>query len=253
MAKCHIGLSGYAYRPWQGEGRFYPPDLKQKQYYEFYSERYSAVEMDGTWYRYPSESLIEGWIKQAKVGSFYSPKMHRNVTHISRLKEDCYDGAKFFLKRIRPVAEAGLLGSILIQLPPNMKVQPERLDAFLTSLPTSTGGLADPGGDAPLRYAMEFRHESWNTIDIEGILKRHGVAWVAADTDEVAAQKRATAQHVHARLRKSDYSAKELSTWADYFVNQVNDGRDCFVYLKHEDDGSPWIWADRLLELIGRP
>jgi hypothetical protein len=31
----------------------------------------------------------------------------------------------------------------------------------------------------------------------------------------------------------------------------VSDGKSCFVYCKHEDEGSPWIWADRLLQLMG--
>jgi len=29
----------------------------------------------------------------------------------------------------------------------------------------------------------------------------------------------------------------------------VSEGKNCYVYCKHEDEGSPWVWADRLREL----
>ena len=55
MAKAHVGLSGYSYKPWQGPGRFYPPTLKQNEFLRYYATRYDTVELDGVWYRLPSE------------------------------------------------------------------------------------------------------------------------------------------------------------------------------------------------------
>jgi len=42
-----------------------------------------------------------------------------------------------------------------------------------------------------------------------------------------------------------------LSSWAARLNDMVRHGKDCFVYCKHEDEGAPWVWADRLLQLTG--
>ncbi|HMS57041.1 MAG TPA: DUF72 domain-containing protein [Fimbriimonadaceae bacterium] len=240
----HVGLSGYSYRPWHGEGRFYPPELKPKQFFGFYAERYQTVEMDGTWYRMPSEKMVEEWVKNAPKPFTFCPKMHRQVTHMSRLKEDGFDSAKFFLKRLEPAADAGVLGPVLVQLPPNMKIQLERLVEFLKMLPLKT-----PNG-AAYRYAMEFRNETWETEEVSSLLASHSVAWVASDTDEKEGVRKDTAPHAYIRLRKTEYSNEDLAKWAEYFRELRDADKEVFVYCKHDDDGSPWIWADELKTLM---
>lgn len=244
----HIGLSGYSYKPWQGEGRFYPADLKAKDFFQFYSQRYRAVEMDGTWYRMPSTDMVAKWA--AVEGEFvFCPKMHRDVTHRARMKESGNDAAKFFLGRLRPGLEAGKVGPVLVQLPPNLKADLPRMQAFLEMLPRQTSALACEGGDAAIRYAVEYRNETWHTNEVEELLREHGVAWVASDTDDADAQRRDTAPHAYIRLRKTEYDEQALSEWAAYFRKLREGGKEVFVFCKHEDEGSPWIWADRLLEL----
>jgi hypothetical protein len=51
------------------------------------------------------------------------------------------------------------------------------------------------------------------------------------------------------RLRRSAYDDANLEEWAGRFRKIVSEGKSCFVYCKHEDEGSPWVWADRLLDL----
>ncbi len=241
MRKVWIGLSGYSYKPWQGEGRFYPPELKQVEFLGFYQNRYRAVEMDGTWYRMPSEKAVEEWNAKSDQDFRFSFKLHRKITHMSRLKLDSLDSLKFMLKRLGPLATAGKLGPLLIQLPPNLKRNDERLSEFATNLPTEIEGVASL--PRTLQWAVEFRHESWHAPEVEEILKGHRIGWVAADTDEAAAQRRDTAEFHYARLRKSQYSSDELKAWARYFLDS---DKPCYVYCKHEDDGSPWEWADIL-------
>jgi uncharacterized protein YecE (DUF72 family) len=132
---------------------------------------------------------------------------------------------------------AGRLGPILLQLPPNLRRDDGRLDAFLSGLPEGH------------RWAMEFRHPSWNVEEIETLLRNHGVAWVAAETDESPAERRDTAAFRYARLRRSAYDDGALREWAQWCHEAVAASQDCFVYMKHEDEGAPWVWADRLVEL----
>ncbi len=247
MSQIHIGLSGYAYKPWHGEGRFYPPELKVKEFFAYYCARYDAVEMDGTWYRMPSEKMVEQWC-EAPRGFTFSPKMHRNVTHMSRLKEDSYDSAKFFMKRLRPAIEAGRLGSVLVQLPPNLKAYPERLRDFLEMLPKTAKGIEGGTADVPIRYSVEFRNAAWNTDEIEGMLAAHNIGWVASETDDEDAVERDSATHAYFRLRRTEYDDDQLKAWAEKFKDLAGKGREVFIFCKHEDDSSPWIWANKLIE-----
>jgi uncharacterized protein YecE (DUF72 family) len=245
MGLIHIGLSGYSYKPWQGEDRFYPVGLKQSEFLTFYQTRYESVEMDGTWYRMPSEKAVEEWNAKASDSFRYSFKLHRDITHMKRLKLESIDSVKFMLKRLGPLAASGKLGPFLIQLAPNFKRNDERLAEFLDALPTEIEGV--PALPEPLEWAVEFRNESWHDAAVEEILRSHNVAWVAADTDEAAAQRRDTGPCHYIRLRRLAYSEEQLSEWAKYFKST---GKRCYVYCKHEDDGHPWVWADYLLTQV---
>jgi len=237
MARTHIGLSGYSYKLWQGPGRFYPEGLKQAQFLSYYAGRYDTVELDGTWYRMPSEEMVRAWLAHTPEGFLFAPKAHRQITHFRRLKPEALESVRFMIERCAPLAASGRLGPILLQLPPNLGRDDGRLEAFLSGLP--------PG----LRWAMEFRHPSWNVTEIETLLREYQIAWVAAETDDVSAERRDTAAFRYARLRRSAYDEGALCEWARWLQEAAEAGMDSFVFLKHEDEGSPWIWADRLLEL----
>lgn len=240
MGRFFVGLSGYSYKEWQGEGRFYPPGTKAASYFEYYCSKYSTVELDGTWYQMPAESAVAKWIATSCDGFQFAPKMHRRVTHMARLKPESLDSVTFFLKRLEPMERAGKLGPILVQLPPNLKRDDARLASFLEAIPHRPG----------LRWAVEFRNESWNAEEVEEALRKFGVAWVGQDTDAAEAQRRHTADFIYIRLRKSDYPIELLREWARYFRQKMNEGADVFVYCKHEDAEAPWEWADILQKLI---
>jgi uncharacterized protein YecE (DUF72 family) len=228
-----VGLSGFSYKPWQGEGRFYPQDIKQKDFLQFYSSRYNAVEMDGTWYRMPTEAGVQGWLNSTPDDFQFCCKVHRDISHMRRLKPEAQESLKFMQERLAPLAKAGKLGPFLVQLPPNMKRNDERLSDFLAASPKE------------FRYALEFRNETWIADEVEAILREHNAAWVAAETDEATATKRDTADFAYVRLRKCEYEPGELRDWAAYFEGLK---KPVSVFLKHEDEGSPWIFADQLLE-----
>ena len=238
MAKTYIGLSGYSYKPWQGPDRFYPPGLRQSDYLKHYATRYDTVELDGVWYRLPSEKAVLDWIASTPDHFVFSPKVHRQITHRSRLKPECYEFLQVMLDRLTPLAQSHRLGPLLVQLPPNLPRNDERLAGFLEQLPKT------------YRWAVEFRHDSWHEPAIASLLKQYNISWVAADTDDRPAECLDTADFWYVRLRRSAYDQSDLSGWAGRFTKAVREGRDCFVYCKHEDEGSPWIWADTLLKQV---
>jgi uncharacterized protein YecE (DUF72 family) len=245
VANFYVGLSGYSYKPWQGEGRFYPVGLKQKDFLAHYSTRYPAVEMDGSWYKTPTEEAVAGYVSGGAPEFQYSFKVHRRITHLGRLKEETWEMLPFLLKRLAPLATAGKLGPFQIQLPPNFKRDDERLRAFFEHLPQRF-----EGGE-PARWSMEFRHESWACTEVENLLRQFNVAWIASDRDDARADRRDTADtFAYVRLRRMDTDEKALDGWMDYFKALMENGKDVYVYCKHEDDGSPWIWADYLLSKL---
>lgn len=238
MAKAYIGLSGYSYKPWQGIDRFYPPNLKQSEFLPYYATRYDTVELDGVWYRLPSDKAVQDWIALTPDRFIFAPKTHRQITHRSRLKPDCYEFIGVMMARLAALIREHRLGPILVQLPPNLKRDEERLAGFLKQLP----GTA--------RWAVEFRHDSWYEPVIEKLLRDFNVSWVAADTDDRPAECRDTADFWYVRLRRSAYSREDLAQWGARFRQATTQGKDCYVYCKHEDAGSPWLWADTLLNVL---
>jgi uncharacterized protein YecE (DUF72 family) len=235
---CYIGLSGYSYKAWRGPDRFYPPETKPPDFLRYYATRYQTVELDGVWYRLPSEKTVQAWLTDSPPSFVYAPKAHRDITHIRRLRPEGLPMLLAMLQQLGPLHKAGKLGPILIQLPPNLKRDDERLETFLGSLPTTH------------RWAVEFRHDSWQTDETERLLRRHSVAWAAVETDEHEAEHRATAPFHYVRLRKTKYGQAELRRWAERLQTACQQGQDCFVYCKHEDEGSPWLWADQLNRLM---
>lgn len=239
MGRTHIGLSGYSYKPWQGAGRFYPEKLKSTEFLRYYAERFNTVELDGVWYRLPTEQTVQGWLEQTPSSFIFSPKAHRQITHMHRLRSGAFPFVEMMLDRLAPLINQERLGPILLQLPPNFQRDDDRLKTFLEQVPRT------------VRWAIEFRHESWHVQDVEELLRHYGVSWVAADTDESPAEIRDTAEFWYVRLRRSEYTQATLSEWATRFTAMARRGKNCFVYCKHEDEGSPWRWANRLVDFIG--
>ena len=117
------------------------------------------------------------------------------------------------LGRLRQLASAERLGPLLIQLPPNLIRDDDRLARFLEQLPSDT------------RWAIEFRHDSWCDTAVEAVLKGFNVSWVAADTDERPAECRDTADFWYVRLRRSAYDEQSLNLWAERIGKMIDRGR----------------------------
>ncbi len=240
MATLHIGLSGYDYKDWQGEGLFYPSSVKRADYLEHYATRMSSLESIGTFQRAPSEATVARWISSTPGEFTVSPRMVRSVTEYKRLSGNAIEIARRFLTMLEPLESIGKLGVVSLQIPADLDRSDDLLANFLDSMPACPG----------LRWAIEFRNESWNTAEVEDLLRERGVAWIAAETDEAPAQMRNTASFFYARLRKLEYQDEQLQAWANFLNAQLDNGKDCYVYCRHLDTVEPWKWADRLRELV---
>jgi uncharacterized protein YecE (DUF72 family) len=231
MASLFCGTSGFAYASWKPD--FYPAKLPAKQFLEYYAGRLNAVEINYTFRRLPSASTLESWVKATPAGFVFCPKAHMRITHIQRLQKAEF--TDLFCRVLDPLRIARRLGPILFQLPPQFRVDVGVLDEFLAALPSG------------LLCAFEFRHQSWLNAEVYAVLERHGAALCLAESDKLVIPEVLTAPFVYSRLRKTEYTPEERNDIAARVRQLRADGRDCYVFFKHEDTPTGALYAEELL------
>jgi uncharacterized protein YecE (DUF72 family) len=226
-----LGTSGYSYKEWKGS--FYPKELANSDMLGYYAGRLSSVEINNTFYRMPTEALLEGWASQVPEGFRFVLKASRHITHIKRLK-DCAEQVRYLLDTAGTLGQK--LGAVLFQLPPSFAADLERLAAFLELLP--------PGA----RAAFEFRHPSWNNPEVLSILHGSNAALCVADTDEQPVTEiPATTDWGYLRLRGTSYGEAELQQWVQRVRSQP--WSVAYVFFKHEEAGAGPALADAFRRL----
>jgi uncharacterized protein YecE (DUF72 family) len=231
--QVHIGTSGYNYPEWRGS--FYPEEFPAKKMFAYYAERFPAVEINYTFYRMPTPKTTEGWRAQAPEGFQYVLKAPKRITHERRLV-DCRDEVAFFCESARGLGPHR--GPLLFQLPPNLKLNLDRLTAFLADMPEG------------MRPVFEFRHDSWLVDDVYALLRTHGAALCIADFGDKSTPVVATARHGYFRLRDEGYTPADLERWADAVGELRESWDDAYVFFKHEDAGKGPEFARAFRELL---
>ena len=229
----YAGTSGFAYPSWKP--RFYPADLTAKRFLEYYATRLNSVEINYTFRRLPAETTLENWIKATPEGFLFCPKAHQRITHMAKLK-GVAEFTEIFLRSIDPLRATHRLGPILFQLPPYFRRDGALLADFLSSLPDD------------LRYSFEFRHESWLGDDIYKVLSDHNVALCWAESEKLEIPEVSTASFAYFRLRKPEYAAEERKAIALAAGNLMKQGKDAFVFFKHEETPEGAFYAEELLK-----
>ena len=229
----YVGTSGYSYKEWKGS--FYPEKIPAKEMLPYYASRLPAVEINNTFYRLPQPSVFENWKEQVPPSFRFSVKASQRITHFKRLKEVAEE-TKYLLDTAAALADR--LGPILFQLPPNMKKDLPRLQAFLDCLPAGT------------RATFEFRHPTWFEDDVLEVLSEKNYPLCISDTDDLPATHiDRTADWGYLRLRRVNYSPDTLAEWMKRIRDQ--DWNDAFVFFKHEDEGTGPRLAGEFLTLAG--
>lgn len=239
-ARIFAGTSGWAYPTWKPA--FYPASAPAKKFLEFYSTQLSSVEVNYTFRALPTAKMLEDWLAATQPFFRFSFKASQRITHIKRLA-NCADDVAYLISILEPVRQAGKLGLILFQLPPNLKADPARLTTFLEAPALRVAG-APP-------IAFEFRHESWFNDEIYAILRAHNAALCIAESDDLATPEVHTAAtHTSFRLRRTGaYTPEEISTFVQRFTTLATD-RDVYIYFKHEDEPSGALNAVSFLQEI---
>jgi uncharacterized protein YecE (DUF72 family) len=165
--KIRIGSCGWRFEDWQGS--FYPADLPESRWLEFYARYFPAVEIDATFYKTPDSETVRRWMESTPASFRFVCKLPREISHVCRL-HDCSHHLADFLSALEPLQAK--MQVILIQLPPSFTPKEGRtaLRHFLKQLPRE------------FRFAIEFRNPGWHRPQVIGLLQRYRVCWVWADT-----------------------------------------------------------------------
>ncbi len=227
--RIHVGTSGFSYPAWKGA--FYPADLPAKKMLPYYASRFGSCEINNTFYRMPKAEALAKWLGEVPESFSFVLKASQQITHRKRLKE-VEEPTRYFFEQAS--ALGARLGPVLVQLPPNLKQDLPRLEAFLALVPEGR------------RVALEFRHASWQDDGVRAALSARGAALVLAETDEEGASPlAATARFGYLRLRRTEYTPGELGAWLDRVRAQA--WEEVFVFFKHEDEARGPAFAAEFL------
>ena len=214
-SECHVSdahtfiqrTSGFAYPSWKPD--FYPEKLPAKKFLAYYATRLNAVEVNYTFRRLPSASTLENWVNDTRAGFVFPLKAHMRITHILRLQAVRVHRGILSRPSIRCGPRGGWV-RCCFNLAPALKCDEALLADFLATLPRD------------IRCAFEFRHASWLTDSVYGLLEKHGVALCLAESEKLVIPKVITANFVYSRLRMPEYSAEDRKEIAERCSNCSN-------------------------------
>ena len=260
--KIRIGSCAWSFDDWRGA--FYPPDLPESHWLEFYAGYFPAVEVDSTFHAAPSEATVRRWTETTPASFRFTCKLPRQITHICRLR-DCGAELSSFLRAIE------LLGSklqvILIQLPPSLTPADGKhaLRKFLAQLPRD------------FRFAVEFRHAGWHRPQFIRLVEKYRICWVWADTTPLNERNLApfeflpcTTDFLYLRLL-GDYATKydvdgghihrygkllwkreaALESWSLKIQRHLADVRSVWAFAGNHFEGFALETCQRLAERLG--
>jgi uncharacterized protein YecE (DUF72 family) len=221
-----VGCSGWVYKHWRGI--FYPEDLPQKRWFEYYSAEFDTVEINATFYRLQRASTFDKWREQAPPHFLYAVKASRFMTHMKKLKDPKEPLSKF-MTPARHLKE--MLGPILYQLPANFHKDVPRLESFLKVLSRSQ------------EHAFEFRDKSWYDDQLLTLLDKYGVGLVVHDMTGSEAPLEAVGRLSYLRCHGTSgkchgrYGKAQLRHYGEWLLDQRKKGRHAYAYFNNDIHG----------------
>jgi uncharacterized protein YecE (DUF72 family) len=226
-----LGTSGWSYEEW--EGPFYQEGEKRKL--RAYCRVFSTVEIDSTWYRYPTKGTVIGWLKYSPSEFVYTAKMPKLITHEKKLglKGDINSDLKTFFEIMRPLQLGGKLGCLLIQLPPSYAYNVENLESFFQML------------DPQFRFAVEFRHLSWMREETWQLLSKYKIAYANVDEPLLPPDVHLTTDFAYFRWHGRGvkpwfdyrYSEEELDKWVPRLEEAAGKVKKVYGYFNNHFHG----------------
>jgi uncharacterized protein YecE (DUF72 family) len=241
MGKLLIGTSGYNYREWKDD--FYPSDVRQKDWMHYYSQQFSSLEINATFYRSFPPHVYDNWYNSTNPDFTFTLKAPRTITHIKRLKDIDEELVVFFSANAELKEK---LSCILWQFPGNFRNNEKNfanLEVFLTNLPPK------------YKQTIEFRDTSWFTKEVYAVLEKKNIGFVINDSNKFPTKTVVTANFAYIRfhgpqkLYASSYSHEELKAWSEQIKKWLAT-KDIYSYFNNDMGGHAFRNARELREMI---
>ena len=235
-----IGCSGFHYKDWRGA--FYPQDLPQKKWFDFYCDHFNTLELNVTFYRFPQLSFLQNWYQKSPDSFRFSVKAPRAITHYKKFNQ-VTDLISSFYETINNGLQEKL-GPTLFQMPPGFSYDEQRLERIINTL------------DASFNNILEFRHISWWREDVFKILADHHIAFCGmshpALPDEVIQNTPVIYYRFHGapNLYRSPYSIDFLQN----VVNAVKGNKNAeqgWFYFNNDYDAVGVANAKEMIAIAG--
>jgi uncharacterized protein YecE (DUF72 family) len=243
--KVFLGTSGWSYKEWIGP--FYTK--MDKSMLRAYTRVFKTVEIDSTFYRYPSKGTVMGWTRYSPESFVYAAKLPGLITHEKKLElaQGIEEDLQRFLELMEPLSLSGKLGCVLIQLPPRFNYRPKQLEEFFKLLPTH------------VRFAVEFRDLSWMRNETWALLEKYKVAYTIVDEPLLPPEIHLTSQiayfrwHGHGTRPWYDYryQAEELQPWAPKVKEAADKVEKVYGYFNNHYHGYAVENCLQIMEMSG--
>lgn len=256
----YIGTSGFSYRDWVGV--FYPEGMKPQDYLAFYSERFSCVELDFTYYRQPSPATMRSMSKKVPKDFKFTVKAHKSLTHQVQEGEGFKKELDAYIQGVTPMVESGKLGCILFQFPWSFKPLDANLEYVLS--------LRDliPFGEV----VVEFRNSAWADQAIYDALRARGIGFCSVDEPSLKGlfprveEVTSSIGYLRFHGRNAEkwfshdepwerynylYTDDELKEWIPKIRRMEEKARDVYILYNNCHRGQAAINAGRMQELLG--
>ena len=217
-----IGCSGFYNKHWKNV--FYPDDLPQSKWLNFYSEHLNTVEINSTFYRFPTVKNLQTWYEKSPVNFLFSIKAPKQITHINR-----FNDSQSIIDDFYSVCQQGMkdkLGCILFQLPPSIHFSEEKLMQIINSL------------NPDFKNVIEFRHSSWWTQDVYDELSKKHIVFCSVSHPTLPDTIIANMETVYVRLHGvpqmfySNYSIEQIEKLHQTIIEQ-SQIKEAFIYFNN--------------------
>ncbi len=242
----HLGTMGFGYQQWVGA--FYPAGMTKKNFLAHYSQHFSAVEIDSTFYGIPRASTVQKWTAVTPDDFTFCLKTPKSITHAPTLETGVAE-MQTFLEIVSALGDK--LGVVLIQFGPEFGYgRMQELANFLETLPQN------------IRFAVEFRHTSWEQPETAELLSKHNICWTAADYIYMSKTIQRTTDFLYLRFigphgqfgskdREMVDKTPELHYWHEQIQPHLPKIQDVYVFMNNDYSGFSPATCNRFKAIVG--
>ena len=203
MPAVYIGCSGFHYAEWKNV--FYPDGLPKSKWFQFYCTHFNTLELNVTFYKFPTEKSLAKWYSSSPENFKFSVKVPRAITHYKKFT-DCERMLEDFYNSIQQGLQQKL-GCVLFQFPPQLIYSEGLLKKIIINV------------NPFFKNVLEFRHESWWNSIVFQKLKKHGIIFSGINYPNLPGDVVKTSKDLYFRLHGTPVLYK--SSYPGFFLKEL--------------------------------